>query len=277
MLRQVAEGVLIHESEFCQSNAVVVPGRAGVLLIDPGVHGSEMACLANDLGELGQIVVAGFSTHPHWDHLLWHAGLGAAPRYGTARCAGIVRVLLPDAGWKARIVEGIPPDIAEQVPLDLLGLITGLPAETMRIPWDGPQVRIIEHQAHAPGHAALLIEERGVLVAGDMLSDVLIPMLDLNDTADPIEDYLAALRLLEGVAGDVDVLVPGHGSIGGADQVRARIDRDRAYVHALRDADVLSDPRVGPLAKDGWDWVAGVHAGQLQRLARRSERDGTPG
>jgi len=57
-------------------------------------------------------------------------------------------------------------------------------------------------------------------------------MLDLNDTADPIEDYLAALRLLEGVAGDVDVLVPGHGSIGGADQVHARIDQDRAYVHA---------------------------------------------
>ena len=80
-------------------------------------------------------------------------------------------------------------------------------------------------------------------------------MLDLNDTADPIEDYLAALRLLEGVAGDVDVLVPGHGSIGGADQVHARIDQDRAYVHALRDAHVLSDPRVGPSAKDGWDWV----------------------
>jgi len=27
-------------------------------------------------------------------------------------------------------------------------------------------VRFIEHQAHAPGHAALLIEERGVLVPG---------------------------------------------------------------------------------------------------------------
>ena len=277
MLRQVAEGVLIHESEFCQSNAVVVHGRAGVLLIDPGVHGYEMAASRTTFASSGQTVVAGFSTHPHWDHLLWHARLGAAPRYGTARCAAIVRVLLSDAGWKARIAERIPPDIAEQVPLDLLGLITGLPAETARIPWDGPQVRIVEHQAHAPGHAALLIEERGVLVAGDMLSDVLIPMLDLNDTADPIEDYLAALRLLEGVAGDVDVLVPGHGSIGGADQVHARIDQDRAYVHALRDAHVLSDPRVGPSAKDGWDWVAGVHARQLQRLARRSERDGTPG
>jgi hypothetical protein len=81
----------------------------------------------------------------------------------------------------------------------------------------------------------------------------------------------------EGVAGDVDVLVPGHGSIGGAAQVHTRIDQDRAYVHALRDADVLSDPRVGPSAKDGWDWVAGVHERQLQRLARRSEIDGTPG
>jgi glyoxylase-like metal-dependent hydrolase (beta-lactamase superfamily II) len=277
VLRQVAEGVLIHESEFCQSNAVVVHGRAGVLLIDPGVQGYEMACLANDLSDSGQTVVAGFSTHPHWDHLLWHAGLGAAPRYGTARCAATVRDRLPDARAKARVAELIPPDIVEQVPLDLLGLITGLPAEVAQIPWDGPQVRLVEHQAHAPGHAALLIEERGVLVAGDMLSDVLIPMLDLNGTADPIEDYLAALRLLQDVAGDVDVLVPGHGSIGGADQVHARIDQDRAYVHALRDAQVPSDPRVGPSAKDGWDWVAGVHARQLQCLARTSERDGTPG
>ncbi len=275
MLRQVAEGVLIHESEFCQSNAVVVHGRAGVLLIDPGVRGDEMACLANDLSDSGQTVVAGFSTHPHWDHLLWHARLGAAPRYGTARGAATVRDRLSDARAKARIAELIPPDIVEQVPLDMLGLITGLPAEMAQIPWDGPQVRIIEHQAHAPGHAALLIEERGVLVAGDMLSDVLIPLLDLNATADPIEDYLAALGLLEGVAGDVDVFVPGHGSIGGADQVHARIDQDRAYVHALRDAQVPSDPRLGPSAP--YDWVAGVHAWQLQRLAQRSERDGTPG
>jgi glyoxylase-like metal-dependent hydrolase (beta-lactamase superfamily II) len=277
VLRQVAEGVLIHQSEFCQSNAVVVRGQAGALLIDAGIYGYEMACLANDLSDAGQTVVAGFSTHPHWDHVLWHAGLGAAPRYGTARCAAAVRDQLSDAGWKARIAEWIPPDIAEQMSWDLFGLITGLPAETARIPWDGPQVRIIEHQAHAPGHAALLIEERGVLVVGDMLSDVLIPMLDVDDAADPIGDYLAALRLLEGVAGDVDVLVPGHGSIGGADQVHARIDQDRAYVHAVRDAGVADDPRVGPSAKDGWEWVADVHAGQLQRLARRSERDGTPG
>jgi glyoxylase-like metal-dependent hydrolase (beta-lactamase superfamily II) len=276
VLRQVAEGVLIHQSEFIQSNAVVVQGRAGALLIDPGVHGGEMAGLADDLRALGQPVVAGFSTHPHWDHLLWHSGLGAAPRYGTARCAADIRAERSDAGWQARVAEWIPPDIAEQIAWDLFGLITGLPAETARIPWDGPHVRIIEHQAHAPGHAALLIEERGVLVAGDMLSDVLIPMLNLDDTADPIEDYLAALRLLESAAGDVDVLVPGHGSIGGADQVHQRIDQDRAYVHALRDAGAPGDPRLGPSAY-GKDFLPGVHARQVQGLARKSERDATPG
>ncbi|MGP4099047.1 MBL fold metallo-hydrolase [Nonomuraea sp. KM90] len=271
--------MLVHESEFVQSNAVVVQGRAGVLLIDPGITGDEMACLANDLSDSGQTVVAGFSTHPDWDHLLWHAHLGAAPRYGTARCAATVRDQLSDPGAKADIAAHLQEtEIAGQVPLDLLGLITALPAETTQIPWEGgPHVRIIEHQAHAPGHAALFIEERGVLVAGDMLSDVLVPMLDLDGTADPIEDYLAALRLFEEVAGGVDVLVPGHGSVGGADQVRARIERDRAYVLALRDGRDPSDPRIGPSAKPGWEWVSDVHNGQAQRLARRSERDGTPG
>jgi glyoxylase-like metal-dependent hydrolase (beta-lactamase superfamily II) len=275
MLRQVAEGVLIHESEFLQSNAVVVQGRAGVLLIDPGIEGSEMVCLADDLSESGLPVVAGLSTHPHWDHVLWHAKLGEAPRYGTAGCAADIRDLLSKADWKAQVAEALPPEIAEEIPLDLFGLVTGLPAETTRIPWDGPPIRIIEHQAHARGHAALLIEDYGVLVAGDMLSDVLIPFLDL-EAADPIGDYLVALRLLECVADDVDVFVPAHGSIGRADQIRARIERDRAYLQALRDADDRGDPRLDPSATHG-EWLPGVHAWQVQQLAMESERDGTPG
>ncbi len=270
MLRQVAEGVFVHQSEFLQSNAVVVHGRAGVLLVDPGVQGHEMACLANDLSDAGQTVGAGFSTHPDWDHLLWHAHLGAAPRYGTARCAAAVRKELADPDAKANIAEHLAEtEIAGQVPLDLYGLVSALPAGTTHVPWDGPGVRIIEHQAHAPGHAALFVEERGVLAAGDMLSDILIPMLDLDGPADPVEEYLAALRLLEDLAGDVDVVVPGHGSVGGADQVRARIELDRAYVLALRAGQVPDDPRIGPAARPGWEWVGDIHDGQARRLAAR--------
>ena len=195
-----------------------------MLLIDAGITSDEMAAIANDLRALGRPVVAGFSTHPHWDHVLWHPALGDAPRYGTARCAASIREVLATADWETEIAEGLPPEFADDIPMELLGLITGLPAGTAQIPWDGPDVRIIEHRGARPGHAALLIEERRVLVAGDMLSDVLIPMLDLQ-ADDPIEDYLAALELIEGVADDVDVVIPGHGSVGGADELRARIDR----------------------------------------------------
>lgn len=278
MLRQVAEGVLVHQSELLRNNTVVVQGRTGVLLVDAGIQDSEMACLANDLRELGRPVVAGFSTHPDWDHVLWHAELGEVPRYGTARCAAFMRDLLSNGDWKARVTEGLPPEIADDMSLDLFGIITDLPAEAAQIPWDGPQVRVIEHPAHAPGHAALLIEERGVLVAGDMLSDVFIPMLDnFNDTNDPIEEYLVGLRLLEAAVDDVDVVIPGHGSVGRADQLLERIKRDRAYIHALRDGRTPDDPRIGPSAKPGWEWVNDIHEGQAQSLARSRDRDGTPG
>jgi glyoxylase-like metal-dependent hydrolase (beta-lactamase superfamily II) len=265
VLTQVAEGVLVHESEWCQSNTVVVHGETGALLIDPGILGDEMACLANDLFAQGRTVVAGFSTHPHWDHMIWHPGLGDPPRYSTERCATTAHDRLAGGIDSRRL--GIP----EGTPLDLLGQITGLPAETTQIPWDGPVVRIIEHQAHAPGHAALFIEDRGVLVAGDMLSDVFIPMLDLRDAADPIEDYLAGLGLFEAIAGDVDVVIPGHGSVGGAGQFHKRIDQDRAHVLALRDGGDPGDPRIGASARPGWEWVSDVHERQLQALKIESK------
>jgi glyoxylase-like metal-dependent hydrolase (beta-lactamase superfamily II) len=267
MLKQVADGVLVHQSEFCQSNVVVVQGQDGVLLIDAGIYGSEMAGLAKDLQALGQAVVAGFSTHPHWDHLLWHADLGSAPRYGTARCAAVIRNRMSSPDWQDSVAGMIPPDIAEQIAWDQFGLITGLPDGTAHLPWAGPEVRIIEHQAHAPGHAALVIEGQGVLVAGDMLSDALVPMLGLMGASDPIGDYLAALEKIESVADNVEVLIPGHGSAAGGDQVRARIVLDRAYVEALRDGGASDDPRIGPSAT--FPWVRDVHEGQLQHLARR--------
>ncbi len=261
MLRQVAEGVLVHESEFLQSNAVVLLGPAGVLVIDPGVREPEVVALADALLELGHPVVAGFSTHPHWDHVLWHERLGAAPRYGTAGAAEAMAALLSDAGWTDRLARVVPPDVLRELPLDGFGRITGLSPGATEVPWDGPRVRVIEHRGHAQGHAALLVEEPRVLIAGDMLSDTLIPILDAG-AADSIADSLAALGRLEAAADDADVVVPGHGSVGDRDEVRARIDRDRAYLLALREGRGDDDPRLAPSAVHG-AWLPGVHARQV--------------
>ncbi|MEU8239548.1 MBL fold metallo-hydrolase [Actinoplanes missouriensis] len=270
MLTRVADGVHVHTSGFLLSNAVVVQGRDGVLLVDPGVQESELLCLADDLAAAGQRVVAGFSTHADWDHVLWIPRLGDAPRYGTARAAAAMSEQLAAPGAKEAIAEHLTgTEVAGQVPMDLLGQITALPAGTTHIPWDGPPVRIVEHQGHAPGHAFLVIEQSGVLVAGDMLSDVLVPMLD-TEAADPVEDYLAGVRLLDEMAGDAAAVVPGHGTVGGAGETRARIELDLAYVLALRTGGPDSDPRIGPAARPGWEWVTDLHNGQVGRLHGRS-------
>lgn len=269
MLKEVADGVLVHESEFISSNAVVVQGPSGVLLIDPGLTRAEMQSIADDLRDLGQPVVAGFSTHPDWDHVLWYPAFGDVPRYGTALGAAAMRELLANPGLNDLFAEMLPPEYVDDIPTELFGRITGLPVGATEVPWDGPAVRIIEHRGHATGHAALLIEDRGVLVAGDMLSDILIPFLDL-DAADPVGDYLSALQLFEDLAGVIRVVIPGHGSFGGADQVRPRIALDRAYVEALRDGRGVDDPRIGPQAPV--DWLGEVHEWQRESFTERTRR-----
>lgn len=267
MLTQVAGGVFVHESEFIQSNAVVVAGKEGVLLVDPGITRQELAELANELRSSDRSVVAGFSTHPDWDHVLWHADLGNATRYGAPDNAASMRGLLAKPEWQQLVAGVMPPEHAYDIPMELFGEITALPDDATHVPWDGPPIRILEHRAHAEGHAALLVEERGVLVAGDMLSDILVPFLDL-DADDPIADYLAALELFESVADQVRVVIPGHGSVGDAAQFRARIELDRSYLLALRDGRLPDDPRIGPSAP--LDWLADIAGWQLQQLAEKN-------
>jgi len=128
-------------------------------------------------------------------------------------------------------------------------------------------VRIIEHRGHAQGHAALLVEDRGVLAAGDMVSDVLVPMPDPG-AASPLGDYLAALDLFEQVADGIDVFVPGHGSAGDAVEFRKRIEMDRAYLDSLGDGAGTDDPRI-TAPRPGWEWVSDFYSWQVQRFGPR--------
>jgi glyoxylase-like metal-dependent hydrolase (beta-lactamase superfamily II) len=263
MLKQVTDGVWVHTSEFLQSNAVVVQGNSGVLLIDPGITSSELNEIASDIQDLGQTVVAGYSTHPHWDHLLWHEQFGDAARYGTVRNEADIKAFMSNPDWKTNVQPMLPADMADQIPMDdLFGKICSLPGGTTHIPWDGPKVRIMEHQGHAAGSAALLVEESGILVAGDMLSDVLIPFLEL-DAADPTADYLAALDMFESLVDEVEVFVPGHGSVGDANEMRTRIAQDRVYVQALQDGGESGDPRITNSPNDN------VHPWQVQQIAQK--------
>ena len=252
MLTQVADGVWVRQSEWVWTNSIVVRGEDGLILVDPGIDDSELSQLADDLERLGIPVLAGFSTHPHWDHLLWHARFGDVPRYATPAGASA-------AGEARERAQVMAAESASGIPLELIALVTPLPADGGPVPGE-----IIEHQAHAVGHAALLLADRGVLLAGDMLSDVLIPLLDVR-RPDQVGAYETALNLLGEAAGHVDVLVPGHGTVAEGREVAARLAADNAYIDALRRGEEPLDARLGPDA----DWLSGPHHSNLEQARGR--------
>jgi glyoxylase-like metal-dependent hydrolase (beta-lactamase superfamily II) len=232
VLTEVADGVWVRQSEWVWSNSIVVRGDDGLVVVDPGINGSELSELADDVDRLGVPVVAGFCTHPHWDHLLWHSGLGDVPRYATAPC--VQRATEARELAQARAAES-----AEGIPLELVALLTPLPSDGTAIPGE-----VIEHDAHAVGHAAVLLGDRGVLIAGDMLSDVLVPLLDPRQS-DQMETYLASLDRLENAATGAEVLIPGHGAVATGPEIAARLASDRAYLDTLRRGEQPVDTRWG--------------------------------
>jgi hydroxyacylglutathione hydrolase len=239
---EVAPGVFVTTSPVFLTTTTIVAGRdGGCLLIDPALTVAELAGLGEWLASSGLHPVAGWATHGHWDHVLWAATLGpGVPRYATHATVEAVA-----ARRHAMITE-----MATEAPghdLELFGQLRALPAQV--IPWGGPEARVVSHDAHAPGHGAIFLAAAGVLIAGDMLSDVEIPLPDL-ESADPFGGYRAGLGTLARLPG-VRLTVPGHGHAGDAGTFRSRVAADFGYLDAVEAGRDAADRRLLP-ADAGW-------------------------
>jgi len=266
----VAPGVLVATSRVMRTTTtLVVRDRCGVL-VDPAWRPDELASLADDLDALGIRVTAGVSTHPHHDHLLWHPSFGDVPRWASARAVDVVAAHR-DA-LRAALLADQPADGAAY-PADVLALfgrVTPLPGTeevgsvipvpapfappdtpdtpddvgTATDPGPGPDpdpdpVELITHDAHAPGHVAVRLPARGVLLVGDMLSDVELP---LPFDPDDLPAYLAGLDVLAPHVAHATVLVPGHGTP--TYEPLARLDADRRYLDDVLAGRTPDDPRL---------------------------------
>jgi hydroxyacylglutathione hydrolase len=249
----VAPGVLVTTSDLLTCTSTVVVGNdGGCLLVDPAVTVADLPALASGLADYGLRPVAGFSTHPHWDHVLWSRELGDVPRYAAPAA---VRIIRDERAEQIAELDRTAPGHD----MDLFGRLVALPPDATLVPWDGPEVQVIVHDGHAPGHAALFIPHAGVLVAGDMLSDIEIPLLD-TVAADPLGDYRAGLARLAAVDG-VRFSVPGHGHVGDAAEFRRRVDADSRYLDLLAAGEQFDDPRATV------EWQRAAHREQLRVVA----------
>jgi glyoxylase-like metal-dependent hydrolase (beta-lactamase superfamily II) len=221
-----------HSRLYETATTVVLDGHGGALVVDPSWTAEELAALPEDLALLGVRCVAGVATHIHHDHVLWHPGLGSPPRWSAP---GTVRMALE--AWDD-VVAPLREDLPDHL-VDLAARLTPLTAET--IPWSGPTAVVHVHGAHAPHALAVEVPDLGLLVAGDLLSDIELPMPD--DADDDLVTYRAGLDALAAAVARCRLLIPGHGGVSTSPM--DRLDADRRYLDDLTSTGRSDDPRIG--------------------------------
>ena len=250
-LVEVVPGVLVATSRrFVTTSTVLLDGAGGAIVVDPAWDPDELAAIPADLADMGVRCVAGLATHEHYDHVMWHPDLGEVPRWSSP---GTVAHLADERDrLLAPLAEYLTPDL-----IAIAGRLDPLGGD--RLPWAGPVARAIRHDAHAPAHLAVWVEGSGVLVAGDMLSDVELPMPADDET---LEHYADGLETLREAVGAARLLIPGHGTV--TEDPWARFDADRRYLDDLMRGRASADPRIADPEN------AALHAANVNRAPRGS-------
>ena len=241
-MTELAPGILVTHSRRDTTASTVLVDNGRAVLIDPSWDPDELDDLAQFITDSSLDVVAGFATHAHHDHVLWHPGFGDVPRWASIPAAETART------HRAELVELLGPDWPERL-ATFVGRVEPLAGQ--HLPWPGPIAEVIVHDGHAIGHGAVWLEDSRVLLAGDMLSDVELPLAD--DTG--LEAYDVALGRLAPYVRRARVLVPGHGHPTGSP-----IDRwntDRRYLDDVLAGRPVDDAR---LAAPG---MAAAHAANI--------------
>jgi glyoxylase-like metal-dependent hydrolase (beta-lactamase superfamily II) len=257
-LDEVAEGVFVATSRIMTTTSTVVVGRGAkeALLVDPAWQPDELADLAEVLRAMDLRVTAGFATHAHHDHLLWHPGFGEAPRWASRRTCELA--VSEREALVTYLGRDFPADLVERmarvVPVPAPG--TGIPSDSLPA---GCVAELVIHDGHAPGHTAVWLAAQRVLIAGDMLSDREVP---LPFDPDDLSAYLAGLEVLAHYVSQAEVLIPGHGAP--TRKPTLRLDNDRRYLDAVIGGRLPDDTRLAdPEMREHYDHLVAMVRGPM--------------
>jgi cyclase len=224
--REVAPGVLVYEGEHGMPNAVALIGEQRLVVIDSLFTPRHAAAMMSDLRTVTDLPVSALvNTHFHGDHTLGNAVIPTS-RIIAARP---VRQRLATRGEEYRhLLCGIRPDLKPEIAdVDWV-----LPTEDIDGPLDlelgglTAQLRPVGSAAHTEADLYVLVPERRVLIASDLIFNGVLPVARDCD----LPGLRAALRGLRPL--DLDIVVPGHGPAG----AHELIDRQLAVLDDIEAA-----------------------------------------
>jgi glyoxylase-like metal-dependent hydrolase (beta-lactamase superfamily II) len=223
--------VIVFVSRIWQTTCTAVRSGGEGFVIDSPVYPDELEALPSVLEQAGYEVSGLLVTHADWDHVL---GRLAFPNAALGVSEASAARLSTEAGDAQRKLRRFDEDhyVTDRPPLALPGgQILPVPGKLAL----GPEQELELHAV--PGHTsdgtAVLIPWAKVLVTGDYLSPVEIPMISESGS---ISDYQSTLHHLGTLLEQVDRVVPGHGAPISREQARQILAEDLAYLEALPDA-----------------------------------------
>jgi glyoxylase-like metal-dependent hydrolase (beta-lactamase superfamily II) len=223
--------VVLATSAIWQTNCVVVRSGEESFLVDSPILPDELDALPALVEQAGFPTPSGLlATHGDWDHLL---GRLAFPGL-TLGCAESTAARMQAApGAAQRALREFDEGLAIGRPRPLaLGAVQALPVPG-RCGIGEQELELHPTDGHTEDGMALWIPWARVLVAGDYLSTVELP--SLGETGGTLGSYLATLERLRGLLAEAAHVVPGHGPALDAEQAKAVLEEDLAYLHELRE------------------------------------------
>lgn len=221
--------VLVFFSRVWQTTCTAVRSGEEGFVIDSPVYPDELAALPAVLAQAGFPVSGLLATHADWDHLLARCAFPEASLGVGERTAARLR---DEPGAAQRQLRRFDEEhyVEDRLPLGL-SAVQELPVPGALGLGSDRELELQSTGGHTADGMAVLIPWAGVLVAGDYLSPVEIPMLSPGGS---VAAYAATLDRLEAMIARAEWIVPGHGAPLARDAAARILEQDAAYLAALQ-------------------------------------------
>jgi len=227
-LIHLSEGLTIHHAQVYETNSGLLRVKGGYVLIDPAFTPQDFARIAAFISP--EPVLAGFSTHAHYDHLFWSPRFGDnVPRFASSGTVEALASYKPEILAELTAFETAFYSGKQTWNRDYLFQVKEINREILKEL--GIKLEVHDIPGHLKGQAAFSFPDHRALFMADTLSDVEPPSIE--GCPDSINEYLKSLDLLEGLIRPCEWIVPGHGSPAKPEEALRRLSQDRAYLLAL--------------------------------------------